>query len=85
MSKKSSFKIFGHVLTSSLSSSSSSFDLVLSSLLFLKNFNNHGFNGEEEESCYGLRFIHVFVHPYKACCKYTSFFLARRMEEVCYF
>ena len=45
----------------------------LLSLLFNLSFSKHGCNeGEEEETYFALRIIHIFVHACEACCGHSK-------------
>lgn len=48
-------------------------------LVFNLNFCKHGCNGREDEPCFAMRIVHVFVHA----CEHSYIAFARRMGKFC--
>ena len=47
------------------------------------NFSKYNCNGgEEEEPCFALRIVHVFVYACEACCGHSSIAFTRRVEKL---
>ena len=78
--KKSSFTI----LFTSIDFSSFQFFFLRfsSSFCLLEPKISASNGGEEDDICFGLRIVHVFVHARKACGRHLSADFARRMGEV---
>ena len=60
--------------------------IYLFSLVSTLNLSKRGCNGgEEEETYFALRIIHVIVHACETCCGHSNIDFARRMRETCNF
>ena len=55
-------------------------------IVFTLNFSKHSCNGgDEEETYFVLKVIHVIIHACEACCGHSRIAFARRMGKVCNF